>query len=175
MRSLLLRVLFAAESVAAIYGLIETLIRRDAVVFFSLPISDHFLEVTYVFFIAFGILAIIGMNWRWISKMPIVSKLLYSRSAALGDLYDEIAKRRDELIGVLDNDQKSPETLAYLAKTQELYTALQALGIPCPAGVPDTELDRGNKQAFTEWCTFLMKLAAEARVRNLRAARALAK
>ena len=127
MRPLLFRALFAAEAIGATYGLVETLIREDVVVFFSLPVSDHFLEVVYVFLIAFGTLAVSGMSWRWISKAPFLSKWMHSRSDVFGELYGEISERRDELITVLDEKSATPHSTAYMAKIQELHVSLKHL------------------------------------------------
>ena len=174
MRSLLLRALFAAEAIGAAYGFVETLTREAVAVFFSLPVSDHFLEVAYIFLFSFGVLAVVGLSWRWVSKTPWMSKLLYSKVSAFGDLYGEISERRDELIAVLDDDKMTPHSIAYIARIQELHVSLKELGIACPNSIPITVLSPENKDAYVEWCGFLARLAALARVRDIKASKKLA-
>ena len=137
-------------------------------------VSADIIEVFYVFAFSVGVLATIALSWNWISRIPFIAKRLHFKSASFGALYSEIAERRDELISVIEEKNASPHNIKYLAKIQELFISLKALNIPCPTNVPDTNFSHENKDDNVEWCSFLARLAALARVRDLKEARALA-
>ena len=174
MRFFLLRVLFAAEAIGAAYGFIETLMREEAVVFFSLPVSGHFLEVAYVFLIALGILAVIGLSWTWIIRQRPIAQRLASKVERFGMLYAEIAERRDELNRAVEHDDQPESQLRYTSRLWELATTLRKLGVKCPRRPPDlsgpNDADEGECGKL-EWCLFLMRLAALARESQLGEAR----
>ena len=143
-------------------------------------VSADIIEVCYVFAFSFGVLATIALSWHWISRTPF-AKRLYFKSASFGVLYSEIAERRDELSTWMEEEITAPYTVKYLAKIQELVISLKALDIPCPAIVPIpantpiTALSPENKDSYFEWWRFLTKLAALARVCDIKEARALAR
>ena len=172
---LLLRVFFGAEATASAYGFIQRLVEDEATMIGPWTFSNDVVETFYVFALALGVMGSLALSWQWISKSSFVTNKLSSKADALGELYDEIALRRDELIEVIDGTDKSESNLLYLAKTQELYTLLKKLKIPCPNKLPGTTVTAETKEGITEWCKFLIRLAAESRVRNIKGARALAK
>ena len=167
-----LRVFLGAEAIASAYGYVQRLVEDQPTMIGSWTVSPDIVDVFFVFAFAFGVLGTVALSWHWISRVPFMSQLLYSKSSAFGDLYDEIAQRRDELIGALDDSRESPKTLEYIAKLQELHVSPKALSIRCPERVPNTEITHENKPSFIEWATFLIGLAAVARNRDLKGARA---
>ena len=174
MRTLFLRAFLAAEALGSAYGYVEILLREEAVRFLSLEISDHFLEVIYIFLIAFGVLTVIGLSWKWINQQRLIAQLLASRVEKFGMLYTEIAESRDELNRAVENGDSVTSQLRYTSKLWELVTTLKKLGIKCPGRPPDLRSPNHASKAEcskSEWCLFLMRLAALARESELGEAR----
>ena len=167
----LLRVFFGAEAVASAYGLVERLLAGEAAMIGSITISSHFLEVTYVFLIAAGVFATVGLSVGWILRWDVVSRLCRSRTAEFQALYEEIAERRNELISVIDGQAERRDGIACIARLAELRAALVRLKISTPQSVPSIHNIIEDRTAVSEWAKFLIKLAPQARLRDLKAAR----
>ena len=139
--------------------------------FGNYPVDPFFIEAASVFLVAFGLLALIGLCWNWISKWRWVSNLLASKAQEFGCLYQDIVERRDELISMLDETPSAGKALTYYARLVELEKILLGLGIATPPTPPAFHDLPNSHQAIIEWGTFLMMMARDARTNDLKAAR----
>lgn len=89
----------------------------------------------------------------------------------MGNLYQEITERRDELISAVDETDTTESYFSYYSKLVELALSLQKLDISYPDTAPNIANLNERRRATGEWIAFLIRLAARARERDIRGAR----
>ena len=167
----LFRALFGAEAVASAYGYVATLLKEGPAMIGSVTVSNHFLEVAYVFAFSFGILMLAVLFWGALKKWKWFRRLVTSQSEEFGKLYDELAELRDKLSNLVENPERGKEFLNYTSRMIELDIILQGLRIPTPSGIPQFGNDNFNVDSLVRWQTFLMALAATSRTKDIASAR----
>lgn len=171
------RVVSGAGALASAYGYVASFLKEETAKIGTLVVSDHFLEVGYAFGFAAGSLMLIGLFWEWLFGWKSIASIVSSKTKIFGELHDTITHRRDELISVIEELPKSKVSLQYISLLWELQMSLQELSIDCPANIPkvpdDLENFERDKKALSEWATFLMQIAAMAKIQDLKGARAI--
>ena len=167
----LLRAASGACSLAGSFGFIEFRRRGVQVVIGGHPVDPFFVEVGCVFLIAFGILALMGLFWECISRWRWVSVITTSKTRKFRDLYEEICARRNELNEIVDTTVLSEASMLFISKIHELSVALKELGIPCPDRFPKIAKFNFDSASNEAWHYFLVRLAGDARIGNIKAAR----
>ena len=169
----LLRAVFGAFPFAGGYGLIRIHWGAKQVMLGGHPIDPFFIELSCVFLIAFGILALVALFWEWVGKWRWVQLVATPKTHKFRDLYDEIRARRDELNNLLDSKVASQTPMLFISKIEELVAALRELAIPVPNEVPDLSLSYLDTSGCQVWTFFLLRLAGCARTGDLKRARGL--
>ncbi len=164
------RAFFGAETVASIYGLVAAIVRDGPTMIGSFHISDHFLEVAYVFSTALGLLMLFALFFNLLMKLRWFSGIFSSKSNAFGALYNEIVDLRNSLLSLQLREDREEVYIEHLSRVYEFKTVLEELRIPYPAVVPDFANKEGVS-ALAKWVNFLIRLSAHARVRDIKKAR----
>ena len=151
------------------FGFIRVRWIDDRVMLGEHPVDPWFIETASVLLFTIGVFAFVGLSWIWISEWRWVKALLTSNPSIFHHLYDEIVKLRDDLVAVIDGNVSS---LNYSARLWELSVSLNRLGIACPDRPPSLTTAREKRlEPFVLWYIFLISLAAQSRVYDLKGAR----
>lgn len=160
------RAIAGACQIVGFLGFIEVRWLERQIMIGDHPIDPFFIEMGCLFLFSAGLFALISLSWGWISN------LIYSDAHEFGNLYEEIAARRDELTSMLEGKPTADGEIGYIARMVELQSVLKKLKIPTPSQIPNFKR-KENTDSIRDWADILINIAAQSRLRDLKAARSM--